>query len=72
MCAKVTKYAKQYDQAQKAYQTAIMNAMAQDSKNSVPDQPIADQWFNARLSGSTAAVPNPNGNVGFYIPGVDY
>ncbi len=48
------------------YGMALLSAMAADSKNSGPDQPSQDEWFQARLAGSNVIPVNPNGNVGFW------
>jgi hypothetical protein len=69
MCSKVTKYAALEDKKDKAYKTALMSAMAADSKNSVPDQPIANEWEIMRLQGAGAAVGYPDGNIGWYPMG---
>lgn len=48
------------------YQSALLSAMAADSKNSGPDQPEQSEWFLARLSGSNTVPINPlNGNIVF-------
>ncbi len=47
------------------YGTALLSAMAADSKNSGPDQPQQDEWFRARLAGSNISMVNPNGNITF-------
>jgi hypothetical protein len=51
------------------YSKAIMTAIADDSKTSTPEQPYQDEWFIARLSGSSVVVGNPDGRIGYLGPG---
>lgn len=69
LCFKISEAA-QYAAAIKAeYKESLTSAISDDSNNETPDQPIADEWFVARLSGSAPLVglgPD-NNNVGFYV-----
>lgn len=65
-CFKIAEAA-QFAMAMKAaYDSALLSAMASDSKSSSPDQPIQNEWFVARLAGSGVVSGLPNGNIGFF------
>jgi|GEM_PF-4826628 hypothetical protein len=74
LCFKISEAAQYAAGLEKDYSAKLISAIAADSNTTSPDQAIADEWFLARLTGSTAAVGlGPDGNnVGFYMPGIDY
>ena len=71
LCFKISEAAQYATGLQKDYQGKLMSAISSDSNTTSPDQAVADEWFNARLSGATGAVglgPDDN-SVGWFIPG---
>jgi hypothetical protein len=68
ICFKISNAAELSPAIKKEYDAKIISAIAADSNKTSPDEAIANEWFIARLSGSTGAVglgPD-NNNVGFY------
>lgn len=58
LCFKISEAA-QFAQVKKAeYDKALLSAITSDSNTSSPDDPIADEWFVARLAGTTNTAPN--------------
>ena len=71
LCFKISEAAQYAAGLEKDYQAKLISAIAADSNTTSPDQAVADEWFNARLSGATGAVGlgADGNNVGWYIPG---
>lgn len=65
-CFKISEAATLKQGIEAEYQRALLSAMAADSKNQIPDELIANEWFIARLAGSGAVSGLPNGNIGFF------
>jgi hypothetical protein len=74
ICFKVSEAAQYAAAFKTAYEAKLLSAIAADSNTTTPDEAIADAWFLARLTGSTAAVGLgvDGNNAGFYMPGIDY
>lgn len=65
-CFKISEAAQYAAKVESDYTKALLSAMTADSKNQSPDQPIANEWFYARLAGSGGSVVGlPNGNIGW-------
>lgn len=65
-CFKISEAGTLKQGLQTDYQRALLSAMAADSKNQIPDENIANEWFIARLAGSGVVSGLPNGNIGFF------
>ena len=71
LCFKISEAAQYAAGLEKDYQSKLISAIASDSNTTSPDHAVADEWFNARLSGATGAVgvgPD-NNSIGWFIPG---
>lgn len=74
LCFKISEAAQYAAGLEKDYQGKLISAIAADSNTTSPDESVANEWFIARLSGSTGAVGlgQDNNNVGYYIPGIGF
>jgi hypothetical protein len=54
-CFKISEAAQYAAGMAAAYAKALSSAQAADSKGSSPDEPIQDEWINARLAGATVS-----------------
>lgn len=57
LCFKISEAAQFAAAKEAAYQKALISAIASDSLSSTPDDAIADEWFVARLAGTTNTAP---------------
>lgn len=65
-CFKISEAAQYAAKLEGDANRALLSAISVDSKNNAPDQPIANEWFVARLAGSGVVTGLPNGNIGFF------
>lgn len=66
LCFKITEFSSKADNMEVLYSKSLLSAIGSDSNTGSPDQPIANEWFVARVAGSGVISGLPNGNVGFY------
>lgn len=67
-CFKIAEAAQYAAGLQGRYDKALMTAMSDDAKGSVPDQPIQDNIFYEKTAGANTrlGVPGNSNNVGFF------
>lgn len=57
LCFKISEAAQWAAKCEAGYNKALMSALGTDALDSSPDEPIANEWFIARLAGSTNVAP---------------